>query len=137
MIIIDGTDIIFGRMASVLAKKALEGEEVYLINAEKIVLSGNPKSIIDKYAARKAAKHTGNPEFSPKWPKVPHMLVKRMIRGMLSFRTSRGRAAYKRVIVYTGNPKELKAAEFGFRKYDGIAPHITIERLCQMIGHQG
>jgi len=137
MIVIDGTDVIFGRMATMAAKKALQGEEIHVINSEKIILSGNPKEITDNFLARKAAKHLADPELSPKWPKVPHMLIKRMIRGMLPWKTPRGRVAYKKIFIYTGNPKELKAGEFEMKKYDGVSPHITVLRLCKMIGYRG
>lgn len=136
MIIIDGTDVIFGRMASLVAKKAMTGEEVHLINAERIILNGRPADLIERYLERRRAKNKADPEHSPKWPKVPYMLVKRMIRGMLPWKTARGKEAYKRIIVYTGNPKELKAGEFKAKKHDGISPHITVETLCKRLGHK-
>ena len=137
MIIIDGTDVIFGRMASIIAKKAIQGEDVNLINAEKIILNGRPADLIERYLERRRAKNKADPEYSPKWPKIPHMLVKRMIRGMLPWKTARGKVAYKRIFVYTGNPKELKADEFKTKKHDGISPHITVGRLCKMMGYKG
>ncbi len=136
MIVIDGTNVIFGRMATFVAKKALSGEEIRVINAEKIVLTGNPSVIVERYLQRRRAKHTGNPELSPKWPRVPHMLIKRMIRGMLPWKTARGKSAYKRIIVYSGNPKELKAGEIAIKKYDGVSPHITVQKLCEMMGYK-
>jgi len=137
MIVIDGTDVIFGRMATQVAKKALEGEEVHIINSEKIILNGSPPVIIKKYHERKRAKNKADPEKSPKWPKVPHMLVKRMIRGMLPRKTAKGTAAYKRIMVYTSNPKQLKPSELKLKKHDGISPHITVHRLCKMMGYMG
>ena len=136
MIVIDGTDYIFGRLASKIAKKVLEGEEVSLINAEKLVIQGDPYVLTDKYLERRRYKNKANPENSPKWPKVPHMLVKRMIRGMLPWKTARGRAAYKRIMVYTENPKKLTATDFKSEKYDGIAKHMTINGLCKKLGYQ-
>ncbi len=136
MTVIDGTDVVFGRMASTIAKRAIRGEEVHLINAERIILNGNPAQVIDRYLKRRRTKNKADPERSPKWPKVPHFLVKRMIRGMLPWRTARGKEAYRRIYVYTGNPKELKADEFATKKHDGISPHITVERLCKMLGNQ-
>jgi large subunit ribosomal protein L13 len=136
MITIDGTDCIFGRLATRIAKKALAGEEMHLINAEKIVILGNKSAILEKYATRRHLVHKGNPELSPKWPNVPHMLVKRMIRGMLPWKTSRGKAAYRRIIVYTGNPKHLTAAGFECDRYDGISKHMTIIEVCKKIGYQ-
>ncbi len=138
MVVIDGKGMIFGRTASRVAKTILRGEEVQLINAEQMVLSGNPKSITAKLRARRAAKHKGTPEHSPKWSKLPHMLVKRMIRGMLPWDRARGREAYHKLLVYTGNPKNLKpvAPEAAMPLKKG-AKYITIRDLCRMIGYSG
>ncbi|MEM2909348.1 MAG: 50S ribosomal protein L13 [Candidatus Bilamarchaeaceae archaeon] len=136
MIIIDGTDCIFGRLATRIAKKALSGEEVHVINAEKMVIKGNPNAILRRFQARRAITHKANPEHAPKWPKVPHMLVKRMIRGMLPWQTARGRAAYRRITIHTGNPKHLTAVDFPTDKHDGISKGITIYELCKNIGYR-
>jgi len=136
MVVIDGTDVVFGRMASKAAKKALSGEEVHVINAEKIILNGDPLVITERYFERRRAKNKADPERSPKWPRVPHMLVKRMMRGMLPWGSKRGKEAYRRIFVYTGNPKELKSDEFRAKKHDGISPHITVKKLCSKMGYQ-
>jgi ribosomal protein uL13 len=44
--IINAEGLILGRMASIIAKKLLSGEEVIIVNAEKAVLSGKRKSKI-------------------------------------------------------------------------------------------
>ena len=56
MVVIDGKGMIFGRLASRVAKTILSGEDVQLINADQMILSGNPKSITAKLRARRAAK---------------------------------------------------------------------------------
>jgi large subunit ribosomal protein L13 len=133
MVVIDGTDLIFGRLATSIAKRLLNGESVQLINAEKLIISGKPSSIIEKYKNRRAAQNKATPEHSPKWPRVPHLLVKRMIRGMLP-RTTRGREALKRLMVYTGNPKKLEnPISFSEIKHDKNKPFITIEELCKRV----
>ncbi len=138
MQVIDGTDMVFGRLASQIAKKILLGEEVYLINAEKIVIKGDPKQIRERYLEKRGLKNKGTPERSPVWPKVPHMLVKRMIRGMLPRKTKRGLAALRRLMVYTGNPKNLKTSlEIEGADFDGVSRHITIQELCRNIGYTG
>jgi ribosomal protein L13 len=66
------------------------------------------------------------------------MLVKRMIRGMLPRETSRGKAALKKLRVYTGNPKNLAASgKMENAEYDGVSKHITIQDLCRSIGYSG
>ena len=107
MKIINGEGAIFGRLATIAAKSALEGEQVVVVNAEKIIISGDPEQIIAKFKVRRGLKQKADPEKSPKFPRRPDMLVRRMIRGMLPFDKSTGRMAYKRIIVYMGVPDEL------------------------------
>lgn len=136
MIIIDASDSRVGRIGTYVAKKLLEGEEVRIINAEKAVFVGNPKDIIAKYEHRKSLRHKGNPEKSPKWSKLPHMFMKRTIRGMLPWKSKRGREAYKRLKIYMGIPKDMgnaeriKGAELG----DAVK-HITVLELCKHLGY--
>ncbi len=138
MQVIDAKDTIFGRAASQIAKKLINGEEIQIINAEQFVIVGNPEQIIQRYSTKRGLKHKGNPELSPKWPKVPHMLVKKMVSGMLPRKSSRGKEALGRLMVYTGNPKNmdgnLKLEKVSF---DGLAKHITIADLCKRIGYTG
>ncbi len=135
-IIVDGEDAVFGRLASFVAKQLLEGNKVIVVNAEKIVLTGNPNDIVEKYKTRRAFQHKGTPEYSPKWPRVPYMLVKRMIRGMLPYRKSSGRAAYRRLRVYQGVPKELEGKQAAKLEHAqrSVKKHLTIKELCVKLG---
>jgi large subunit ribosomal protein L13 len=138
MVVIDGTDAVFGRLATQVAKALLNGEEIQLINCENMLISGDPKVLIQKFLARRRIQNKGTPEYSPKWPKVPHLLVKRMIRGMLPHKTARGREAIKRLMVYTGNPKNLKADDkFARSKLNKGIRSMKIVNLCKMIGYEG
>ncbi len=134
MVVIDGNGMVFGRLATHVAKRLLNGDEVALINAEGIVLSGRPTAIIEKFKARRGARNKATPEHSPNWPRLPHFLVKRMLRGMLPRNSARGKNALKRLMVFTGNPKKfgdtlkVEGIEFG-----GNKPHITIGELCKRI----
>ncbi|RLI06236.1 50S ribosomal protein L13, partial [Candidatus Bathyarchaeota archaeon] len=38
--VIDASGLILGRMASIVAKRLLEGEQIEIVNAEKAVVSG-------------------------------------------------------------------------------------------------
>ena len=42
-VFIDAEDCIAGRLASLVAKELLKGRHVYIVNAEKAVVSGNPR----------------------------------------------------------------------------------------------
>ncbi len=138
MQVIDATNMIFGRTASQIAKRLISGEEVHIINAEKFVLVGNPIQIVERYKVKRTLKNKADPEKSPKWPKVPHMLVKRMVRGMLPRETSRGKAALGRLMVYTGNPKNMEQnLKIEKASFDGLSKHITVSELCRRIGYTG
>ena len=107
-IIIDGTGAIFGRLCSFAAKKALEGNEVVIVNSEKTIITGNRKNIIREYSEirKKGRSHSLK---GPKIPRVSYEMLKRGLRGMLpNFRSGWGREAFKRIKCYNGIPENLK-----------------------------
>ena len=138
MVVVDGSGMIFGRFASQIAKSLLNGEEVQIINADQMVISGHPKVILARFQVRRQLQNKGTPEHSPRWSKVPHLLVKRMIRGMLPNKKAKGREAHRKLLVYTGNPKNL-TPEDRFKKATvakGIKK-MKIVDLCRLIGYNG
>jgi len=48
MIVIDGKDMILGRLVSYAAKQAIRGEEVNIVNCQDIVITGKKKDIQKK-----------------------------------------------------------------------------------------
>ena len=109
-IYIDGTHAILGRLASYAAKRVLEGDRIFIVNSEKVVILGPRKHIFERYW--KLKKDIGEVWRGPHYPKMPHMIVKRSIRGMLPRKRTRGKEALKRVRTYIGVPKELENKEF-------------------------
>ena len=103
--IIDATDLLLGRMAAFVAKKALLGEQVTIINCEKAVISGNRERIFADY---KQNRDRGTHVKGPFVLRLPDRIVKRTIRGMLPYKKPRGLAAYKSIKCYIGLPDELK-----------------------------
>jgi len=132
MIVFDGEGAVLGRLASKIAKHLLKGEEVHLINAEKIVISGNKNQIVERYRVRRNLKSKQNPEKSPKWPKRPDLLVRRIIRGMLPRKKATGRNAFKKLRVYMGNPKNFTKAEKVETKE--LIKKISVGELCKELG---
>lgn len=135
MIVIDGDGAVLGRMAAKVAKHLINNEEVHVINAEKIIISGNKNQIVERYRVRRRLKSKQNPEKSPKWPKVPNLLVRRVIRGMLPRKKAKGRNAFKKLRVYIGNPKNFDKAEKMETKE--LAKKITVGELCKELGWRG
>lgn len=106
-VVVDATNLILGRMASYIAKRLLNGDRVVVINAEKAVISGGRRMIIDEYEKYVLSKRVlKNPEKGHKKVKRPDLMVKLAIRGMLPHKSGRGRGAYKRLKVYIGVPEE-------------------------------
>ncbi|HIP74568.1 MAG TPA: 50S ribosomal protein L13 [Thermococcus paralvinellae] len=112
MRIINAEGLILGRLASKVAKMLLEGEEVIVVNAEKAIITGNRDNIFAKYKQRTELRTRTNPRRGPFYPKRSDEIVRRTIRGMLPWKTDRGRKAFKRLKVYAGVPKEFEGKEF-------------------------
>ncbi len=107
--IIDASGLVLGRMATDVAKRALEGEEVRIINAEQAIVVGSSKKAIEN--RYKFKREVGTHRKGPFFPREPHLLVKRTVRGMLPYQKADGRAALKRIRAYIGVPKELEGKE--------------------------
>ena len=107
MKIIDGTNAVLGRLASYVAKEALNGEEIAIVNCEKVIITGNKKSIERDFFERRS--RVGSGQKGPKLAKTSEKMVKRAIRGMLpDHREGRGRDAWKRIKCYNKLPKEFE-----------------------------
>ncbi|MEM3181440.1 MAG: 50S ribosomal protein L13 [Candidatus Micrarchaeaceae archaeon] len=110
--IIDCDSKILGRLASSVAKLLLNGESVVLVNAEKTMISGHVSSITSNYKQKQELKDKANPEHSPYFSRRPDFFVKRVVRGMLPFKKSKGKQALKRLKVFIGVPEQYKGKEF-------------------------
>jgi large subunit ribosomal protein L13 len=133
--IIDGEGLILGRMASIVAKRLLNGESIDIVNAEKIVVSGKRHMIINK---EKEFLNVGGHERGPVHYRQPHRIVRRTIRGMLPHRKAHGRDAFKRLKVYIGIPEEFEGADLEkMEKYHSSKLNrrfITIGEIAENIG---
>ena len=49
MKVIDGTNAVLGRLASYAAKQALLGEEIVIVNCEKVIITGNRQNILEDF----------------------------------------------------------------------------------------
>lgn len=135
MKVYDGSNQIAGRIATRIAKDLLNGEEVVVVNAEKIVLSGKKEV---KFKEFKARRERGDPIKGPFYPRYPDAIFRRMVRGMLPWHKPKGRKAFKRLKVYIGEPEEFKNKE-KIRLKDADASklkikYITLGELAILLG---
>jgi len=107
MKVIDGKNAILGRLASHVAKEALKGEEIIILNCDQIIITGNKKNIKESFEIKRG--RVGSSQKGPKHSKTSEKIVKRTIRGMLpDHRKGRGKIAYKKIKCYVGIPKEFQ-----------------------------
>lgn len=134
--IIDAKDLVLGRLASFSAKQALLGEEVTIINVEKAVISGSKEDVLAKYKWRD---NLGEPFKGPFMPKIPMKFVKRVIRGMLSYKKGRGKEAFKRIKCYPGNPMNVNGVTLEKAKSTKLnkSNYITVDELCKELKNKG
>lgn len=103
--IIDAKNLILGRLATYAAKKALEGTEIKIVNCQDAVIIGTKKFVLQNYKAKQQRK---TPKKGPFIPKIPDRFVKRTIRGMLPYKKTHGKEAFKRIRCYKTLPETLK-----------------------------
>jgi large subunit ribosomal protein L13 len=137
VVIIDGKGLIFGRLASEVAKRLLQGESVNIINAEQTIISGKRLSIIKK---KQDFLQIGHPGKGPFHQRRPDSILRRSIRGMLPWKKAKGKNAYRKLKVFIGFPRELQGDEpltINRAKADKLTcPYITLAELANEIGWQ-
>ena len=105
-IIIDANNAILGRLASFAAKQALLGKKLTIVNCDEASIAGKPRSIIKEY--QEIRKKGGSGLQGPFFPRSPEKIVKRTIRGMLSYKQCRGHDALKRIKCHNEIPEKYK-----------------------------
>ncbi len=110
-ILVDGSDLIAGRLCSNVAKLLLQGNRVSIVNCDKIMISGKRNSIVEEYKTFLKIASIINPKHGPFHPRRPDTIISRMVRGMLPRTKPSGQAALKRLRAYIGIPNELRSQE--------------------------
>lgn len=129
MKIINGENAVLGRLASYSAKEALKGEEIVILNCEKVIITGNRQNIIKDFQIRRTK--IGSGQKGPKHSRLAHLIVKRAIRGMLSHRSGRGKEAFRRIKCYEGIPEQFKDAKKIVSGKEKGTKFIHIEELTK------
>ena len=125
MAVIDGTDLILGRMAAIVAKRSLLGEKIDIINCEKIIIAGDKKSVLEAY---KIKAKRGCPLKGPFFQKMPDRFTRRAIRGMLPYKQDKGIKIADLVIVNSCTVKHTTETNFKklLRKLNQLKKKIVI-----------
>ena len=134
VVVVDATGLVLGRMATHADKRAILGDEVHIVNAEKAIIVGSSKKAIQEHYLFK--RKVGTERKGPFFPREPHLIVKRTCRGMINYQSSAGRAAYKRIKAHIGVPKELasaKAQSVPAAKREAHS-YLTVSELASWLG---
>ena len=133
--VVNGEGLILGRMCSKIAKRLLNGEQIVVVNAEKIIISGKRKS---KVAEAHKFLEVGAPERGPFHSRRPDRIVRKTVRGMLPWSQPKGKIAYKRLKVYLAVPEGLKGQKMETIDQASsaklIGPHFTLGEFAIEIG---
>ncbi|MBU0460997.1 MAG: 50S ribosomal protein L13 [Nanoarchaeota archaeon] len=134
--IIDATNLIAGRLATVVAKKALLGEKIDIVNAEKAIITGTKTVVIAKFRQKYSR---GIPLQGPYYPRAPDRILRRLIRGMLPYKQPKGKDAFKRVMCWKGVPEPFKNQKMETMKIADISKipnlkYVTIGEISKQIG---
>lgn len=132
MVVINGDGLVLGRLASEAAKNALLGEEVVVVNCENVIISGNKRKIFENEKRKRSRK--GYPLKSPQLSRLPDRFVRRAIRGMLPYKQSRGREAFRRVMCHVGVPEEYKeniSIGHAHVKKLPTLKYVTVGEMCK------
>ena len=136
--VVDGTNLIAGRVASNVAKLLRKGNRVSIVNCEKIMMSGKKSSIIGEYEDFLRIHSIIHPQHGPFHPRRPDTIMKRMIRGMLPTEKPSRKTDLARLRTYIGVPKEVKGIEkIQFEKAkirNDSSKYTTMAELSRYIG---
>jgi len=136
---IDATGHVVGRLASVLAKRLLNGEEIVVVNAEKAIVTGKRSVVFQEYRARHQRGSTASRMrgIGPAYPRRPDLILRRTISRMMPYQQPRGRDALKRLRVYLAVPdafkdKPLEIVEDAKRPPQG--PFMSLGEIAKLLG---
>jgi large subunit ribosomal protein L13 len=136
MIVVDGTGLVVGRVATFVAKQAILGETVRIINCEKMYITGSRTFLIEDTHRKRVQ---GTWAKGPFYFRRPDRFVRRIVRGMIPYRTARGSAAYKRVLCYVDAPEAFKndkaiTIEAAHVRNISNLKYVTVSELCRQMG---
>jgi large subunit ribosomal protein L13 len=134
--VIDGQDAILGRLASIVAERIMDGEEIVVVNAEKVVVTGTKEVVFAKYKHRLELGDITRRK-GPFYPRRADLLFKRTVKGMIPRNTTTGRESYRNLHAFVGIPEEFSQAEkerpeLAMRKISG--KYTTLGAVSKYLG---
>ncbi len=133
--VIDVSGLVLGRASTVIAKRLLAGETLAIVNAEKAVVLGKRSVVLSQY---RAAEARGSVRKGPHFPRTPERILRRCVRGMLPYKRSTGREAFRRLRTYIGVPEEFTSAKAEVievaKPRPALTPPLTLLEISRHLG---
>ena len=134
--VIDGKNAVYGRLAALVSKRIMNGEEIVVLNCEKMIITGERDAVFAEFKA-KVDRGECKSRKGPFYPRRSDLLFKRAVRGMIPWYTTSGREAFRRLHVFVGVPKQFADAdaevvEFSTKKITG--KYTTLGAVAAYLG---
>lgn len=135
--IIDGADLVLGRLGSNIAKRLLLGESFKIVNCKDVVILGRKKYLVERYKEKISNKVIKQ---GPYYSRSPSDIVKRAFRNMLPYKNKRGAEAFKRLKCYNSVPSVLLSAkkelvEAAKMDDDSVFYYTRVGDICKSLGY--
>lgn len=136
-VFVDAKGMVAGRLATHIAQKIIKGEKVIVVNAEEAIVVGGRESVMEKYKRRVDAAVKSNPNYGPKYSRVPSRMFRKMVRNMLPTTKRAKERIIKSLMVYNAVPKEYaseKLAVFEQARCNERQSYMTFKQIGQLLG---
>lgn len=134
MKIIDGTNLVYGRLSAIVAKELLSGEEIIIVNARNVAVTGSREFVFRKFRERL---DIGSVRKGPYYPRTSNQILRRSIGDMLPKKKTTGKDALARCKVYSSIPRELQGKQFStieeVRNYK-VSGFVTLGEVAERLG---
>merc|ERR1711975_11658 len=109
LVVIDARGHLMGRLASFVAKEALNGQKVVVVRCEELVISGSFIRNKLKLLMKRVKRMNTNPKKGPFHHRSHADMFLRVMRGMLPHKQYRGSAAFQRIKCVEGIPEPFNS----------------------------
>eukprot|EP00612_Vaucheria_litorea_P003117 CAMPEP_0171461748 /NCGR_PEP_ID=MMETSP0945-20130129/6068_1 /TAXON_ID=109269 /ORGANISM="Vaucheria litorea, Strain CCMP2940" /LENGTH=223 /DNA_ID=CAMNT_0011988149 /DNA_START=67 /DNA_END=738 /DNA_ORIENTATION=- len=105
-VVVDGRGHLMGRLASIVAKRILMGENIIVVRCEEIMISGTLLRNKIRFANFRKKRMNTNPKKGPFHYRSPSEHLWKTVRGMIPHKTNRGKMAMRRFKPFDGIPEK-------------------------------
>lgn len=135
--LVDGKDLVLGRLGSNIAKRLLLGEEIKIVNCKEVVILGRKSYLVERYKNKLSNRVIKQ---GPYYSRSPSDIVKRAFRNMLPYKNPRGALAFKRLKCYNSVPSILlntpkTVIEDAKMDTKSVFYYTKIGDLCKILGY--